>query len=316
MKARILLVLAILSSLGLAGKLLADEMTFAWLGCDGTVVSRTAVGKLEVLYTDKNLPGCLGPKWVDPSVVTEPAVVVSTGTLTTTGATLTGETLTGTTATGATLTGEVAIPTVVTGYDPEVDGPLFDLAQTDIVAYRTELMKARQIRYANALRSVRMREQATKNSDTEAYLMRNDAVVVTQSGAGWTGVQGATVSVTDTGANLVEADTTGKADGYIATKYLRDPNASDLVRIEQADQQFWSDIARVNVDHSVNVRAHPWYGAKILFVLTNATPLYVVSTVDNWSEVISDDRTLHGYIRSDYLTIEKHQRVEVEPLLK
>jgi hypothetical protein len=290
-------------------------MTFAWIGCDGTVVSRTAVGKLEILYTEKNLPGCLGPKWVDPSVVIEPVVVASTGTLTTTGATLTGETLTGT-ITEATLTGELVTPTVVTGYDPEVDGPLFDLAQTDIVAYRTELMKARQIRYANALRSVRMRAQATKNSNTAAYLMRNDAVVVTHSGAGWTGVQGTTVSVTDTLTNLIEADTTGKADGYVATKYLRNPNPSDLVRLEQADQQFWSDIARVNVEHSVNVRAHPWYGAKILFVLTNATPLYVVSTVDNWSEVISDDRTLHGYIRSDYLTIEKKQRVEVEPLLK
>ena len=94
------------------------------------------------------------------------------------------------------------------GYDPEISGPLFDLAQTDIVAYRIELMKARQIHYANALRSVRMREQASKKSNTAAYLMRNDAVVVTQSGAGWTGVQGATVSVTDTGSNLVEADTT------------------------------------------------------------------------------------------------------------
>ncbi|MFZ2255266.1 MAG: hypothetical protein WAW59_05540 [Patescibacteria group bacterium] len=291
-------------------------MTFAWIGCDGTVVSRTDVGRLEVFYTEKNFPGCLGPKWVDPAIVVEPEVVVSTGTLVNTGTTLTGTTLTGTTATGETTQEEILTGTVLTGYDPEIDGPLFDLAQTDIVAYRIELMKARQIRYTNALRSVRMREQATKNSDTEAYLMRNDAVVVTQSGAGWTGVQGATVSVTDTGANLVEADTTGKADGYIATKYLRNPNTSDLVRIEQADQQFWSDIARVNVEHSVNVRAHPWYGAKILFVLTNATPLYVVSTVDNWSEVISDDRTLHGYIRSDYLTIEKKQRVEVEPLLK
>jgi len=211
---------------------------------------------------------------------------------------------------------DVVAPTVVTGYDPEIDGPLFDLAQIDIVSYRIELMKARQIRYANALRSVRMREQASKNSNTEAYLMRNDAVIVTQSGAGWTGVQGAKVSVTDTLANLIEADTTGKADGYVATKYLRNPNTSDLVRLEQADQQFWSDIARVNVEHSVNVRAHPWYGAKILFVLTNATPLYVVSTVDNWSEVISDDRILHGYIRSDYLTIEKKQRVEIEPLLR
>ncbi len=285
-------------------------MTFAWIGCDGSVVSRTAVGKLEILYTDKNLPGCLGPKWVDPTTIADPVIVASTGVITTTWVTLSGTVIVESTEE------DVVAPTVVTGYDPEIDGPLFDLAQIDIVSYRIELMKARQIRYANALRSVRMREQASKNSNTEAYLMRNDAVIVTQSGAGWTGVQGAKVSVTDTLANLIEADTTGKADGYVATKYLRNPNTSDLVRLEQADQQFWSDIARVNVEHSVNVRAHPWYGSKILFVLTNATPLYVVSTVDNWSEVISDDRTLHGYIRSDYLTIEKKQRVEIEPLLR
>jgi hypothetical protein len=311
MKSRILLVLAILSSLSIVGKLLADEMTLAWIGCDGTVVSRTEVGQLQVLYTDKNLPGCFGPKWVDPTIVVKPVVSVTTGALVTTGTTLSG-----TISTGVLIAEEVSTDTTFTGYDPEIDGPLFDLAQRDIVAYRTELMKARQIQYANALRSVRMRAQATKNSRTEAYLMQNDAVVVTQSGPGWTGVQGATVSVTDTGANLVEADTTGKADGYIATKYLRDPNASDLVRIKQADQQFWSDIARVNVDYSVNVRAHPWYGAKILTVLRNDVPLYVVSTIDNWSEVINDDRTLHGYIRSDYLTIEKYQRVEVEPIFR
>jgi hypothetical protein len=197
-----------------------------------------------------------------------------------------------------------------------VDAPLLDLAQTDIVAYRIELMRAQQIRYANALRSVRMRNAATKQGKTNAYLMQDDAVVVTGSGTGWTPVQGATVRVTDTVENTVTPDTTAKADGYIATRFLRYPNASDLVRIEQADQQFWSDIAHVNVDHTVNVRSHPWYTASIVTVLGNNVPLYVVSTVDNWSEVISDDRTLHGYIRSDYLTIEKHQRVEVAPLLK
>lgn len=214
------------------------------------------------------------------------------------------------------MTEETSTGITFTGYDPEIDGPLFDLAQTDIVAYRQQLLRERQIKYANSLRSLRMRHAASMQSGTDAYLMRNDAVVVTGSGNGWTTVQGAKVSVTDTGSNTVEADTTGKADGYIATRLLRDPNPSDLVRIKQADQQFWSDIARVNVDHRVNVRAHPWYGAKILFVLENNVPLYVVSTVDNWSEVISDDRTLHGYIRSDFLTIDKYQRVEVVPLLR
>lgn len=200
--------------------------------------------------------------------------------------------------------------------ESQVYGPLLDLAQTDIVMYRTELMREQQIKYANALRSLRMRNAASMKSKTDAYLMQDDAVIVSGSENGWTAVQGATVAVTDTVENTIEADTTRKADGYIATRLLRDPNPSDLVRIGQADQQFWSDIARVNVDHSVNVRAHPWYGAKILSVLTDDTPVYVVSTVDNWSEVISDDRTLHGYVRSDYITIDKKQRVEVEPLLR
>lgn len=240
--------------------------------------------------------------------------------MTVVGITNTGYTSTGISSTGLTLTGNTdeGISSIYQGstYNPEIDGPLLDLAQTDIVTYRTELMKQRQIKYANALRSLRMRHAASMQSHTDAYLMQDDAVIVTGSGDVWTQVQGATVSVTDNRENTIEADMAGKADGYIATRLLRDPNPSDLVRIGQADQQFWSDIARVNVDHSVNVRAHPWYGAKILTVLTDETPVYVVSTVDNWSEVINDDRTLHGYIRSDYLTIEKHQRVEVEPLLK
>jgi hypothetical protein len=200
--------------------------------------------------------------------------------------------------------------------ESQVYAPLLDLAQTDIVMYRTELMREQQIKYANALRSLRMRHAASMKSKTDAYLMQDDAVIVSGSENGWTSVQGATVAVTDTIENTIETDTIRKADGYIATRLLRDPNPSDLVRIGQADQQFWSDIARVNVDHSVNVRAHPWYGAKILSVLTDDTPVYVVSTVDNWSEVISDDRTLHGYVRSDYITIDKKQRVEVEPLLR
>lgn len=315
MNSRILIVFTLIISIIFSGKILADEMTFAWLGCDGTIVSRIGVGKLQVLYTDKNLSGCLGPKWVDPAIIILPVPTeVATGSI---------DTNTGSTATWATATWEVILDTltgshIMTGttYDPAIDGPLFDLAQTDIVGYRLALMRARQIRYANALRSVRMRNAANMQSKTDAYLMRNDAVVITASTTGWTGVQWATISVTDTGANLVEADTSSKADGYVATKYLRDANTSDLVRLEQADQQFWSDIARVNVDHSVNVRAHPWYGAQILFVLSDATPVYVVSTVDNWSEIINDDRTLHGFIRSDFLTIEKYQRVEVAPLLK
>lgn len=302
MKFRILIVIVSFVSVFSIRQLLATEMTYAWVGCDGTVVSRTDVGRIQVFYTEPNLAGCQGPKWTDPALVVVTPVI------------MTGSTATGMISTGSTSTGVIAPEPTFSGYT--IDAPLLDLAQTDIVAYRIELMKAQQIRYANALRSVRMRNAATKQSKTNAYLIQDDAVVVTGSGTGWTPVQGATVSVTDAIENTITADTTAKADGYIATRFLRDPNASDLVRIEQADQQFWSDIAHVNVDHTVNVRLHPWYTAPIVTVLGNNVPLYVISTVDNWSEVISDDRTLHGYIRSDYLTIEKHQRVEVAPLLK
>jgi hypothetical protein len=302
MKFRILIVIISFVSVFSVRQLLATEMTYAWVGCDGTVVSRTDVGRIQVFYTDHNLAGCQGPKWVDPTLVVATPVI------------MTGSTATGMISTGSTSTGVTSPESTSSGY--VIDAPLLDLAQTDIVAYRIELMRAQQIQYANALRSVRMRNAATKKSKTNAYLMQDDAVVVTGSGHGWTPVQGATVSVTDTIENTITADTTGQADGYIATRFLRDPNASDLVRIEQADQQFWSDIAHVNVDHTVNVRSHPWYTASIVTVLGNNVPLYVVSTIDNWSEVISDDRTLHGYIRSDYLTIEKHQRVEVASLLK
>lgn len=118
------------------------------------------------------------------------------------------------------------------------------------------------------------------------------------------------MNVVDARENTISASTGGKATGYIATHYLRDPNSSDLVRVGQADQAYWSDVAHVNVAHLVNVRAHPWYGSKILHVLSDKTPLYVVSTVDNWSEVMSDDGMIRGYIRSDYLTITKYQRVE------
>jgi hypothetical protein len=301
MKFRILIVIVSFVSVFSIRQLVATEMTYAWVGCDGTVVSRTDVGRIQVFSTERNLAGCQGPKWSDPTLVV-PAPI------------MTGSIATGSTATSMTSTGVIAPEPTLSGYT--IDTPLLDLAQTDIVAYRIELMKAQQIRYANALRSVRMRNAATKQSKTNAYLMQDDAVVVTGSGTGWTPVQGATVSVTDPIENTITADTTAKADGYIATRFLRDPNASDLVRLEQADQQFWSDIAHVNVDHTVNVRLHPWHTARIVTVLGNNVPLYVVSTVDNWSEVISDDRTLHGYIRSDYLTITKHQRVEVAPLLK
>lgn len=58
MKSRILIVIGALASVFTLGTIVAQEMTFAWIGCDGTVVSRTQAGKLDTFKTDKNLPGC------------------------------------------------------------------------------------------------------------------------------------------------------------------------------------------------------------------------------------------------------------------
>lgn len=312
MKYRILIVLSLITSITSIGNILAEKLDFVWVGCDGTVVKRTQAGKLEMSTTQKNLSGCLGPKSNEVEIQSWSIQHTEELSLDQSQQS-TSQVLLSSTDTWDSYTWESI---VTENPAPVFDTPIFDLTQTDMIEYRIELMRQQQIQYTNALRSVRMRAQATKLSTTRAYLMRNDAVVVTQSWAWWTAVQGADVSATDTISNKIEANTDGRAQWYIATKFLRDPNPSDLVRIKQADQQFWSDIAHVNVSHSVNVRAHPWYGSKILFVLTHATPLYVVSTVDNWSEVISDDRTIRWYIRSDYLTIEKYQRVEVAPLLK
>lgn len=94
----------------------------------------------------------------------------------------------------------------------------------------------------------------------------------------------------------------------MASQYLRTPNTNDLVRIEQADHAYWSDIAHVGV-HYANIRSNPWYTAPIVTTLGEGYPLYVIATVDNWSEVRNDEGTVRGYVRSDLLTIEKVQRV-------
>ena len=109
-------------------------MTYAWVGCDGTVVSRTDVGRIQVFYTEPNLAGCQGPKWIDPTLVVPTPVIM-------TGSTATGITSTGATFTGSTLSG-FTMDQWTDGEVQSVDAPLFDLAQTDIVAYRTELMRA------------------------------------------------------------------------------------------------------------------------------------------------------------------------------
>ena len=270
-----------------------------WVSCDGTVVIRTTVGKLEVSHVEKNNPNCLGPKVADDGKFISTPVVNQTQAQT--------WTVTSVSSSG-TIASVDASKSVKNEYNPETSGPLLDITSSDIVTYRLESMKEKQIRYADVVRSVRMREEKSKQSKTVAYLMDNDAVVVTGSGSGWTPVQWATVSVTDSRENTITADTIGKAQGYVGTRFLRNPNSDDLVRIWQADQAYWSDVAHVNVAYLVNVRSHPWYGAPIVAVLGNQTPLYIVSTVDNWSEIKSDDDSIHGYIRSDFLVVDKKQR--------
>lgn len=58
----------------------------------------------------------------------------------------------------------------------------------------------------------------------------------------------------------------------------------------------------------MNVRSNPWYTAPIVATLENLTPIYIVSTVDNWSEVRNESGTIRGYIRSDFLIVDKAQR--------
>ncbi len=294
MRIRLLSVISILGvfSFSLLSDSASNTIVDVWRSCEGTVVTRTNVGKLELSRVEANTPGCRGPYY-------------------------TGEVR----PVDAVFTGGVVYPSyeldngIIIGNGPR-DEILLDLAQTDIVNYRLERMRQNQIRYANAIRSVRMRNAASMAAETNAYLMRNDAVIVSGEGNGWVETQGITLDLLDDKENLIIADTTGKANGYMVGKYLRDANPSDLVRIRQADNAYWSDVAHINAERYLNVRAHPWPTAPIVVTLGRDTVLYVVSTVDDWSEVISDDRSIRGYVKSKYLTIDKAQRVEQEPLLK
>jgi hypothetical protein len=314
--------------------------------CDGTRVTRTDVGTIMITRVEADLPGCIG-KQNNTSLIVSTGATETPSDSSQTGNTIQnnvnttqeekvevtlekpkakilsevvncdGTWVTRYTDGRALLTrgekNQDGCITRNTGTGAKFDptrGPALDIRSTDIVNYRTHQMRENGIRYVNPIRSVKMRNTPSMQSRVVSYLMRNDAVLTDKSDTGWVQSQWANILVTDTGSNIVVADTQGKAKGYIASRYLRIPTASDLVRIEQADQAYWSDVARVNVDHRVNVRAHPWYGAKILFVLSDETPLYIVSTVDNWSEVISDDRSIRGYIRSDYIRVEKYQRTD------
>ncbi len=306
--------------------------------CSGMQVVRVAPGRFEIRSVAPNSPGCINaPKPQAPVVTPPPAPVVVTPTIIATGSTIsTGSTSTGVLISGAIVTncnGTRITPLSGSGYaisqvgqnlpgcirtdkeghiitGPNLShGPLLDLASTDIVNYRIEQLKKQKIRFASVIRSVRMRNTASMESRTNAYLMRNDAVVIEGKETGWVKVQGADVEVTDAHENIVEADTTGKAKGYTAGKYLREPNVNDLVRIEQADHAYWSDITTVNVRYA-NLRAHPWYTASIVTTIGKGYTLYVVATVDNWSEVRNDSGSVRGYIRSDLLKVEKVQRVD------
>lgn len=135
-----------------------SSMTIAQVNCNGTAVVRSTVGQIEVIAVDKNIPGCIG----------------TAGTTDATAAAMT-----------ATLSGSVKKP----AYDVAKNGPLLDLTSEQIGEYRIEQMKQQGIKYANPVRSVRAHKAASKSSTTTAYLMKNDAVVTTGSGAGWTPVQ-------------------------------------------------------------------------------------------------------------------------------
>jgi hypothetical protein len=199
---------------------------------------------------------------------------------------------------------------------PKKSPILLDLSQRDMLNYRIEMIREQQIRYANAIRSLRVRSGKSMQSDTTGYLIRNDAVQVTGEATGWTPVRTGEVVVTDTRENTIDIDTTSGTSGYAGTRYLRDATPSDLVKIGQADIAYWTDLVHTNVAHMVNIRVSPWYGSSIITTVSRDVVFYRVATVDNWSEVESVDGQIHGFIRSDFLTIDKAQLIEAEPLLR
>lgn len=269
---------------------------YAWVGCDGTAVTRTEVGKIEITQITKNLPNCNGanntPANTDKS---------------------------------SSLNMFDDVPTILTG---SVDSTgtiikpkrerkiLLDLAQKDIVNYRVEMIRQQQIRYANAIRSVRIREGKSIETHTEGYLIKNDAVKVTGKVTGWTPVRSGEVVVTDTRENTISIDTSSGTSGYTATKWLRDATPSDLVKIGQADVAYWSDVVHTNVAHLVNIRNNPWYTSAIITTVTSNVPLYRTATVDNWSQVESIDGAIKWFIKSSFIVVDMSQLIEKKPLLK
>lgn len=153
------------------------SVTIAQINCNGTAVVRTEVGKLEVITISPNMDGCVGPRATTESSV----VVTSTGTQSISPAPVV-ETPSSGSATGSTT------DTQKPKFD-RANGPLLDLTSKEVGEYKIAKMKEQGIRYANPVRSVRVRQAATKNSTTTTYLMKNDAVVQSGTGSGWTPVQ-------------------------------------------------------------------------------------------------------------------------------
>ena len=274
---------------------------YAWIGCDGMAVVRTEVGKIVMSHITPNLPNCNGPK------------NISINTLDTNTGTLVQPINTESIRTGLTASGDTNIVDTMTKKSATI---LLDLSQREILNYRIAMIRQQQIQYANAIRSLRVRSGKSMQSNTSGYLIRNDAVQVTGEATGWTPVRTGKVIVTDARENTVGIDTTYSTSGYAGTRYLRDATPADLVKIGQADIAYWADIVHTNVAHMVNIRVSPWYGSSIVSTISRDIILYRVATVDNWSEIESIDGTIHGFIRSDFLIVDKSQRIEIEPLLR
>ena len=260
-------------------------------------VTRTEVGKIILTRIAPNMPNCNGPK-------------------------STRSTQTGSSVDTVSSTGTIIPSLYMLGDDDTLDATpkkspiLLDLSQRDILNYRIEMIRQQQIRYANAIRSLRVRSGKSMQSDTAGYLIRNDAVQVTGESTGWTPVRTGEVVVTDSRENTIDIDTSGGTSGYVGTRYLRGATPSDLVKIGQADIAYWTDLVHTNVSHMVNIRISPWYGSSIITTVSRDIAFYRVATVDNWSEVESVDGSIHGFIRSDFLIVDKIQLIEKEPLLK
>ncbi len=274
---------------------------YAWIGCNGTAVTRTEVGKILMTRIAPNMPNCNGPK-----------------------STSTSSTQTGNSVNTVSNTGSITPSLNMFDDDVTLNATpkkktgviLLDLSQRDMLNYRIEMIRQQQIRYANAIRSLRVRSGKNMQSDTAGYLIRNDAVQVTGAVTGWTPVRTGEVVVTDTRQNTIDIDTASGTSGYAGTRYLRDATPSDLVKIGQADIAYWTDLVHTSVAHMVNVRVSPWYGSSIITTVSRDVVFYRVATVDNWSEVESVDGRIHGFIRSDFLIVDKAQLVEVESLLR